>query len=1422
MEPPQITAINFRNNKNNQHTRPITAKPKPKRPLTSNPRSISNNHHFMNNNNNNTTSSNISTSKQAMTNSAVVVVPVKARPLSSIKPISIQNHYGFPSQPTTYDHYSSVLHSNITNIPTHNRPNSSSKGNMDFRTIRPSSKYQDKCFNKYWESTATEPKLAFGKTGSPLNHKHDDMQVTSLSLLDRILSGDRLLYKYPHINWANKTPASFLTHVGGNEYNKSQCDTTTYYSSRPMTAVVSTCKTKTSCVNNKMPLINTNNNGNTRPFTAVNRNTKIQKHPISALPKKKLRPTTAVPDSVIEKLNNANEECYEYDNSFFNEDDNVDMGMMGITNENEYDKYKYVNDLVQNYQKLNVKTYSIKTAQADTDLLEIFDRSQRTLAATLAKVGDYEYYTSYQRIGSFMDYSMHMKWEDLKNIEKHINQTRNNMLCYQSKHNILPPERPMSLISSSKYFNDPNSMFHGLMPYEPEGERIISMKPSTASYEPIDYLPKYNNDLIFNEDIYDEEFSKLVTTSINNYNKYLISSKIRQSDLKKFNKNILKRKLSYKINFSFNGIYKALLDSNLTEIEELYYHTLKTIIMNYILRSPHERKRLNIVYYPRKTLPSSFTIAQHGSFNKTRYADWVNNYTNAFNTLESNLSLCNIAISGLIDWTRCFNHIDLVYIKHIDELRDKEINRIHIDDFCRIEESYMFKCMRFLRDVYYRGTILITKKNKVFKRKDMHTQGKWTFRGFVPDNEEYHNEYNDMSYGMNYEDQLSDFWTNIEVNDLVDIRLTPSNFGYVTYILRKQIDLNKNNYDEMTAEGKIKLNSSATAFCIVFFRKLTEKALEEFCEFFESFKSNSELLSQLTYDKEMDINFVKDIQYKDKEIKLPDLITFKISHLVNPLISLKTKYEPLYNLLKLEYTFEQVYEKIIKVIDTLCNIFNNICTTHFLEFKKILPSEREKIVKEHSSKLNEYFNSAPNQNKSFLEEYYCNLCPNLIIEEIETENYMKTYLKVIYPNELLLSEIKSKIYRKMKMQYSEIDECLKIFDPLKELITNAFDEQIKSFLDVYSAIPDYNRYTLFLEKINSFKAYIAAIPDTLQYSMFAVDTRNTKHDLNMKLENDLYLLMKSLEEEIIHLYNLNIDKYAELVKMIDVKLTTPEDVVEMEQKIKVKVASEISIIQRQNEDAYKIFIYLIKIGHLFTDDLINKTCEIMVKTKKYQNDSEKIEKMHKENRDFLENKFLNEKQEIENDIEAYIQEIDLLNFQTHINEYDNVIEMIEHLEEQIPKLEERISRNMKDEELLFDYKMEGFEMFYMGKRKLGKLGLLWRNIRDFYEERKTLIHNFSEDVDIEYYNNIFNEIDARVAMNRTGLAKGEEIVGKMTKILQDDIFNISNFLRLIHQVIESPKPLREELKREILDVLDSKTMETSCREILFNYFSRKS
>ena len=107
---------------------------------------------------------------------------------------------------------------------------------------------------------------------------------------------------------------------------------------------------------------------------------------------------------------------------------------------------------------------------------------------------------------------------------------------------------------------------------------------------------------------------------------------------------------------------------------------------------------------------------------------------------------------------------------------------------------------------------------------------------------------------------------------------------------------------------------------------------------------------------------------------------------------------------------------------------------------------------------------------------------------------MKTYLSIIYHNESFLSDIKSKIYRKIKVQYSEIDECLKVFDPLKEVITNSFDETIKAFIDIYNQTPDYLTYMKYLDKIQVFENYIDTIPDKLQYSMFAIDNRQTKKD----------------------------------------------------------------------------------------------------------------------------------------------------------------------------------------------------------------------------------------------------------------------------------------------------------------------------------------
>ena len=72
------------------------------------------------------------------------------------------------------------------------------------------------------------------------------------------------------------------------------------------------------------------------------------------------------------------------------------------------------------------------------------------------------------------------------------------------------------------------------------------------------------------------------------------------------------------------------------------------------------------------------------------------------------------------------------------------------------------------------------------------------------------------------------------------------------------------------------------------------------------------------------------------------------------------------------------------------------------------------------------------------------------------------------------------------------------------------------------------------------------------------------------------------------------------------------------------------------------------------------------------------------------------------------------------------------------------------------------------------------------------------------------------------MAKGEEVIGKLSKTVEDDIFNITHFLDIIQRVIDSPVPFSEELKKEVNEASENKSIEHSCREILFSYFSKKS
>ena len=560
----------------------------------------------------------------------------------------------------------------------------------------------------------------------------------------------------------------------------------------------------------------------------------------------------------------------------------------------------------------------------------------------------------------------------------------------------------------------------------------------------------------------------------------------------------------------------------------------------------------------------------------------------------------------------------------------------------------------------------------------------------------------------------------------------------------------------------------------------------------------------------------------DDDIKLPELLSFFISPYVDPLISIKTSMDD-HGEIKIEFDLDQINDKITEVIDTLCTIFSSLPTSHFLEFKKILPSQREKIVKEHSAKLNEFFNSDKNKNKSFLEEYYKTFCPNLILEE---KGEVESNLSVISTTEPFVIDIKGKIYRKLKEQYLELEECIKLFEPLNDLKSGALANEVKSLGNNWNlGTPDYSKYMKTLKKIKKFKNYINIIPIKLNYSMFAVDNREVIQGLRDKLNQNLSSLFGSLENQILSTYDTNNDKFMQIIKKTDIKLTSPQEVVDMEH-IKNNVNTEITNIINSYEDSYKIMIFLLKENDYFDQSIINKICLGMKNYYKFKKDKERIDKIHQENRQALELVFYKERKELEEKIEMYVNEINKLDQQTHITEYDKVNAIILYLREDLSvQMEQEIKKSIKDEELLMDFKNEGFDNFNAAKVKLLKLSILWENIQAFYREKKLLIHNFNEDIDLDGedgYIYIFDEIRTKIEQNRKGLNRGEEVIINMSKTIEDEINHISDFLRVVKRVFEAEPPIDEDLRADVMIAFEDKKIEQSCRETLFAIFSRKS
>jgi len=1108
--------------------------------------------------------------------------------------------------------------------------------NNNFRLIRPSSSYKDKEFNKYWvpdkTNTLTVKNSTFPNRPCTANPNVYSNVNSEISRLERVNTNEDLefdvfnrnLYKFNRIDWESKRDFQFLTYIGGNELpitnHNDNSNVSTQFTNRPYSCITDG---NTSIKTNKLKRPNTGllfkSEGRDRVFSGISHNKnqteKIKPHtegldknlrpdnknsktrPMTAINKNNLRIQSANRNSPSKIENNHqtnvshNPQHNTGENLIFEELLEVDESHSEskktkntiesnetekIFEENRQRCYQKVASLIRNYNKLDIKNYSIKIQAADSDILDIFDRSQRTTAATLSKVGDFDYYTAHQRIGSFMNFSAQLTIEDIKKIEMFFKHSNNVSYLTSNKNfnNLILKKKNLPL--DIQY-----SLFHGNMKQEYKKNNLLSKnKYMQNTYDPAEFLKIFHDSRLFDDSRWPEEFLRKIKTSLNNYEKYLNSDKIVKADIYPFNKNYLARFLVY-IDQIYSKGKKNLIKLHLIEIENDYYTVMKKVLLDYVLRSPYERKRLNIQWYPMKSMTSSGIIAEYGSFNRSHNREWVINFNTAVNNISRNLGLFSIISSAICDWTQTFRHINLFYIDMLKKMILIPFGTIHILEFQNIQTSYMKKCLHFFRDIFYRGVILIIRKNKMLKRK-LCLEGKWTFKGFISkkhsedymnlkllnnnsDNESsfdkninhYHkidnslsktmnsfsnntsseriNEYlyEDENFGMEFTDELEDFWSHVKIDDLIDIRINPSYFAYSTLIQKKNIDKNTYLYDNMTVDEKINLNNTVTTSITIFLRQLVDKSVKKYSDFILSFPLISKIMENypeestvhnvniihsrgsmhlnpnmncinykqneksLVSFSQNSINFYdlnSEIFYREKEIRLPHLRAFLIKNELNPILNLKSKYDETFAQIRLEFTSDEVIEILLKLLENSVTFFNSFYMTHFLEFKKFLPSELEKINKQHWVRLNEVFLETKlniNKAKTFLEDYYANVCPNIIIEETKV-NEFKTTIRVSQMNEELYTKTKNLIVTHIKDHYLETLEFQKIFEPLRDLINNTLASNVENFLqdESSSIILDYGKYKINIEKLRTFLRYLNTIPNFVS----SLITHNLKLD----------------------------------------------------------------------------------------------------------------------------------------------------------------------------------------------------------------------------------------------------------------------------------------------------------------------------------------
>jgi hypothetical protein len=539
----------------------------------------------------------------------------------------------------------------------------------------------------------------------------------------------------------------------------------------------------------------------------------------------------------------------------------------------------------------------------DIPFEELFDRNERTLCATFAKFGDLSYHTPHQRIGQYMQFSARLTIHHLKeivslqntitNVEKNVYEIPiqlsiiDEMNPFQKKiktgiSSVFKKEElerePITVSIYPEYFEDS------------EEEEEFDEDTDTGGRAAQKYFSRQldemggiydpeklgiNSFAIIDPRYYTNDISKRVKLSNKRFENYINSDEfIKNQDIAKYKRDWMSRALA-KVPEKLLKQYEESVRRLFHEIFGDYCMAIKNGILEYVLRSPEERKRLYIDLLVREVPTSAERIFREGGYSILLYPDWHSYVDNSRKFLQNNLYCMNIVNSSLLDWFQDFRKINLVE-KDIIEFMGVLGYSMNIQTFIKLQTNYRNRVYAFLKNIWLRGAYLILKKFKFF-RVFPEKRGEWTQMGFTMRpystidfyektmdinieqiDEPQAEEQAELIFGLlvnhigtHIAEQLDmplSTWADVDFKDLIDIR-DSSAYRFHAMYNGETICFDDNGYKLLNPEVRKNLRKSVGILLGLQLRQKVEESLKAMEDMFLSIKRIGDLEKEMTGNK---------------------------------------------------------------------------------------------------------------------------------------------------------------------------------------------------------------------------------------------------------------------------------------------------------------------------------------------------------------------------------------------------------------------------------------------------------------------------------------------------------------------------------------------------------------------------------------------